>query len=230
MGGTITIDDKSKDFSTPIPDYFGGPLYCKALVSGNTLVILIDKDGPNALGPWPGTLATHVSIVVKSQISSSPWAGELPAPYQGGELDFAIQAYTDLRVVNFAIRAQANAAPTTNGLAAVPGAHISPDPAADTGSAADAGPALTADPGPPSAASSGPAVGSAAGASGGDDNDVDLGYIAVEVEGQPGTVQLFFLDHPPTITNFPRLKTATIIPPTDLSGSIGGPMGVGLTS
>jgi hypothetical protein len=193
-GGTITTDNvHSVAFTTPILDYLGDPLYCKVLVSHSTLVVLIDKDGPSALGPFAsGTLAKHVSVTVKSQASISTWGGELVPPYRGGELEFAIEASLGLRYVSFAIRPSP----------LVPNAG--PD-------AADA-----------------PAAGGADAPT--DENDASLGYVAVEVDGQPGTLQLYFLADPPTITNFRRLTTAAIVPPGQPPGSIGGPMGVVLTS
>jgi hypothetical protein len=205
-GGTITTDNVSSvTFTTPILDYLGDPLFCKILVSDSTLVVLIDKDGPSALGPF--TLlrpATHATVMVKSQASINTWGGELATPYNGDELAFTVQTSPDLRYASFAIApsgiVQANLPPPVP--QAVPQAVPVTAGRAVTG--ADV-----------------PADGS---------NDASLGYIAIEVDGQPGTLQLFYLDNPPTITNYQRLTTAVIVPPGQPLGSIGGPMGIELTS
>jgi hypothetical protein len=175
-GGTITADNgKVTMFTTPIVGYIGDPLFCKILVSGSTLIVLIDKDGPSQLGPItvPATEpVTRVSVTVKSQTSTESWAGPLASPYKGEQLDFAVEVASNLLYASFALRIAAAAQPAAG-------------------------------------------------------NPYPLGYIAVEVDGQPGTYRLFFLDK--LVVPVPAdVTTARFIPGAQIHGGIGGPMGVGL--
>lgn len=201
-GGTITTDDTQPiHFTTLIPSYEGDPLYCKLLVSGFTLVVLIDNDGPNSLGPFKlDKMPDKVSVTVRSQALSAMWVGELGTPYSGDELEFAVELTPDLRCASFTIRPpripQSGSSNTNESLSVV----------------APRSPATV-----PTDASSGA-------------GDVALTYIAIEREEEPHDIQVFFIENPPTITNYQRLTTATIIPPAQPPGSIGGPMGIQLGS
>jgi hypothetical protein len=176
-GGTITDGGKVTTFSTPINDYLGNPLYCKISVSGSTLIVLIDKDGPNQLGPIAVPVAdpaTRVAITVRSQAFTASWAGELASPYKGEKIDFRVEVTSNMRYASFALAVEGDAA-----LA----------PAAN--------------------------------------NVTHVGYIAIADVDQPGTSQIFFLtEEIPIVYN--DTLTASIIPPGDIHGGIGGPMGIGL--
>jgi hypothetical protein len=201
-GGTITTDDTQPiTFTTSILGYEGDTLYCKLLVSDFTLVVLIDNDGPNSLGPFKLTkMPDKVSVIVRSQALSAMWVGVLGTPYSGDELEFAVNISPDMRYVSFAIRPPRIPQPgsvSTNGDPSLLGPGSPATVRADAGSVV---------------------------------SDAALGYIAVEMEEEPHDIQLFFIENPPTITNYQRLTTATIIPPAQPPGSIGGPMGIQLTS